>query len=653
MFRMDLTDPRLPYPSTNRRPKLPSKYSVPNGFAIRLAEEYLTDTLCPTMDLRMPDIRPDQLPPEWDLADLYPLGEADPDLQRDMETGDQKAKEFATRFRGLWGKNNVSGQEVALALRDYQCLQEALDRPLVFAMLHHAANTTDPSKGKLLAKARETHSKASQELLFFELEWLQVEEANAAEILGFPEVDPFAHWLLHRRVFCPHTLSEPEEKILERKQISGRAAFRRLFDETLGSLKFQVDEVGAEVSLQTALSRLYDPIRETRRLAAKGITKTLEGHSRELGFILNTLVHEHQDDCALRNYPRPDMPRNLSNQVSGDLVRLVMETVESRHDLVSRYYRLKAKLLGLEDLYDYDRYAPLPGETGTMGWSEAQRLVVDAYGGFHPEAGRIVSLFFEKNWIDAKPRSGKRSGAFCSSGLASLHPYTLMTYTGRMRDVSTLAHELGHGLHQYLAREKGHLQADAPLVLAETASVFGEMLVHQKILKQTTDPKARLLLMAGKMEDSFATVFRQIVLTRFEHEVHTARRESGELSLADLGALWMKTNQQMFGDSLELKPDYAVWWTYIGHFIHSPFYCYAYAFGELLVLALYAKYVEQGPLFAKTYMEFLEAGGSQSPETLLKKMGLDWNTKAFWQAGLDLLDQNLITMENLAKSIEK
>ncbi len=599
----------------------------------------------------MPEIQSGQLPPAWDLTDLYPLGESDPGLQRDMESGVQKAKELALRFRGFWIAPKITGKEVALALGDYQQLQESLDKPLVFAMLHHAALTTDPARGRLLSQARETNSKALQEILFFELEWLQVEEAQALQILGFPEVAPFAHWLLHKRVFRPHTLSESEEKILERKQVSGRSAFRRLFDESIGGLKFQVGESAEEVSLQAALAKLYDPDRETRRWAASGITKTLEARSRDFAFILNTLVYEHQDDCSLRNYPSPDMPRNLSNQVSVELVRLVMETVESRHDLVCRYYRLKAKLLGLKGLTDYDRYAPLPGETGNLNWSQAQTLVVDAYKGFHPEAGRIVSLFFEKKWIDATPRPGKRSGAFCSSGLASLHPYTLMTYTGRMRDVSTLAHELGHGLHQYLARDRGHLQADAPLVLAETASVFGEMLVHQKILQQTTDPKTKLLLMAGKMEDSFATVFRQIVLTRFEHEVHTIRREKGELSTADLGALWMKTNQQMFGDSLELQPGYSVWWSYIGHFVHSPFYCYAYAFGELLVLALYARYLEQGPAFAENFLAFLEAGGSQNPETLLKNLGVDWNTKAFWQGGLDLLDQNLKSMDSLATSI--
>lgn len=591
------------------------------------------------------------LPPEWDLSDLYTLGENDPALSGDMETGVNLAKDFASRYRGFWARPDLTGTQIARAFQEYQDLQEKIDRPLIFAMLHHSALTTDAARGKLLAKSREFHSKASQELLFFELEWIQLDEAKAGLLLGYPEVALFVHWLEHRRVFRPHTLSEPEEKILERKQLSGRAAFRRFFDETLGTLKFQVDGTAAEVSLQGALSKLYDPNRDQRRLAAEGITKTLEAHSRDLGFILNTLVHDHQDDCALRNYPSPDMPRNLSNQVSGDLVRLVMETVESRHDLVSRYYKLKAKLLGLEKLYDYDRYAPLKGDTGTMEWDQARELVVGAYGDFHPEAGRIVSLFFEKNWIDAIPRPGKRSGAFCSSGLASLHPYTLMTYTGRMRDVSTLAHELGHGLHQYLARDRGYLQADAPLVLAETASVFGEMLVHQKILDRTTDPKAKLLLMAGKIEDSFATVFRQIVLTRFEHEVHKARKETGEISGQDLGNLWMKANQAMFGDSLELNPGYGSWWSYIGHFIHSPFYCYAYAFGELLVLALYAQYLEQGKPFATSYFEFLAAGGSQSPETLLKKLGLDWNKAEFWQGGLKLLDKHLQTMESLANSL--
>ena len=591
------------------------------------------------------------LPPEWDLSDLYALGEHDPGLSGDMESGVSLAKEFSGRYRGFWNRTNLTGLEIASVFQEYQDLQEKIDRPLIFAMLFHSALTTDPSRGKLLAKSREFHSKASQELLFFELEWIQLEEGFAGKILGFPEVNPFVHWLEHRRVFRPHTLSEPEEKILERKQLTGRAAFRRFFDETIGSLKFQVEGSQGEISLQSALSRLYDPDREQRRLASEGITKTLEAQARGLGFILNTLVHEHLDDCALRNYPASDMPRNLSNQVSGDLVRLVIETVESRHDLVSRYYKLKSKLLGFEKLYDHDRYAPLKGETGTMEWDQARELVVGAYGDFHPEAGRIVSLFFEKNWIDATPRAGKRSGAFCSSGLASIHPYTLMTYTGRMRDVSTLAHELGHGLHQYLARERGYLQADAPLVLAETASVFGEMLVHQKILDQTKDPRAKLLLMAGKIEDSFATVFRQIVLTRFEHEVHKARKETGEVSLEDLGSFWMKANQAMFGDSLQLNPGYQCWWSYIGHFVHSPFYCYAYAFGELLVLALYAKYLEQGKPFAKAYFEFLSAGGSQKPEKLLKELGIDWSNAEFWQGGLRLLDRHLETMELLADSI--
>ncbi len=592
------------------------------------------------------------LPPEWDLSDLYALGENDPSLKGDMELGVSLAKNFSGRFRGFWSNPELTGEQVSAVFQEYQQLQEKIDRPLIFAMLYHSALTTDSGRGKLLAKSRESHSKASQELLFFELEWIQLEEERAGHILGFPETAPFVHWLEHRRVFRVHTLTEAEEKILERKQLSGRAAFRRLFDETLGTLKFQIEGTPAELSLQGALSKLYDPNRDQRRLAAEGITKTLESHSRQLGFILNTLVHDHLDDCALRNYPASDMPRNLSNQVSGELVRLVMETVESRHDLVCRYYKLKANLLGLDKLYDYDRYAPLKGETGTMEWDQARELVVGAYGDFHPEAGRIVSLFFEKSWIDAVPRPGKRSGAFCSSGLASVHPYTLMTYTGRMRDVSTLAHELGHGLHQYLARDRGYLQADAPLVLAETASVFGEMLVHQKILDQTTDPKAKLLLLAGKIEDSFATVFRQIVLTRFEHEVHNARKETGEVSVQDLGNLWMKANQSMFGDSLELNPGYGSWWSYIGHFVHSPFYCYAYAFGELLVLALYAKYLDQGKPFAAAYFEFLAAGGSKSPEKLLNKLGIDWNKAEFWQGGLKLLEKHLETMESLAASIK-
>lgn len=585
-------------------------------------------------------------PPSWNLTDLYSQGQDDPKLIADMEEAPGRATQFAAKYRGFWHKKDQSGADVLRAIEDYQELQEFLDRPLVFAMLYHSALTTDPTRGKLLAKAREAHSRANRDLIFFELEWIKLEDGDAQRVLSQEAVAKYRHWLSQRRVFRPHTASEPEEKIVERKQLTGRSAFRRFFDETISALKFQ-PKPGEEVSLQVVLSRLYDPNRDVRKAAAEAITRTLSLREKDLSFILNTLVHEHIDECEMRGYQNPDDPRNLSNQVDAKLVRVVMEVVESRHDLVARYYKVKKQILGLEQLEDFDRYAPLPGDSGSMGWEEAREVVVGSYGEFHPEAGRIVSLFFENDWIDAEPRDGKRSGAFCASGIASVHPYSLMSYTGRMRDVSTLAHELGHGLHQYLARAKGHLQADAPLVLAETASVFGEMLVYKRILERTTDPKQRLLLMAGKIEDSFATVFRQIVLTRFEHQVHRLRKEDGELSTQTLAKLWMETNQKMFGDSLRLNEGYSNWWSYIGHFIHSPFYCYAYSFGELLVLALYAKYMEEGEPFKEKYMAFLAAGGSESPAELIAKMGLDWSQPEFWQKGLGVLEEYVKTMEDL------
>ncbi len=589
------------------------------------------------------------MPPSWSLQDLYRSGAEDPQLALDMENAPVLAGQFASIYRGFWAKSAHTQGEILKAIEDYQALQENLDRPLVFAMLHHSALTTDPARGKLLSQAREAHSRANRDLIFFELEWIQLPQVEADKILALKEIAKYRHWLSQRRVFRPHTLSEPEEKIAERKQLSGRSAFRRYFDETISGLRVAQGE-GKEVSLQVALSMLYDPVRSVRQNAAQAITRTLKTREKDMGFVLNTLVLEHRDDCDMRSYQQPDDPRNLSNQVDSSLVRMVMEVVESRQDLVARYYKIKGRLLGIAHLEDHDRYAPLPGDAGTMNWAEARELVVNSYGAFHAEAGRIVSLFFENDWIDAQPRDGKRSGAFCASGLASQHPYSLMSFTGRMRDVSTLAHELGHGLHQYLARDRGHLQADAPLVLAETASVFGEMLVYRNILNRTTDKNQRILLMGGKIEDSFATIFRQIVLTRFEHEVHRLRKEDGELSLTTLAKVWMETNQKMFGDSLRLNEGYSNWWSYIGHFIHSPFYCYAYAFGELLVLALYAKYIEEGPAFPAKYMEFLAAGGSEKPSVLLEKMGLDWSKPEFWLKGLGVLENDVTTMEKLAGS---
>jgi oligoendopeptidase F len=341
-------------------------------------------------------------------------------------------------------------------------------------------------------------------------------------------------------------------------------------------------------------------------------------------------------------------PRHLANEIDGKVVEALMTAAESAYPMVQRYYRLKARLLGLKQLKDYDRYAPIPGGLPAVPWDEARRIVTESYEAFSPKAGGIVKRFFDKKWIDAEPRDGKRGGAFSSSGLPSLHPYILMSYTDKLRDVMTLAHELGHGLHQYLSRGVGYLQCDTPLTTAETASVFGEMLVFKRLQEAYPDPQARLAMLCGKIEDAFATVFRQVVLTRFEQSVHAARSSEGELSAERINELWMKANLPMHGDVVELTPGYACWWSYIGHFIHSPFYCYAYAFGELLVLALVKKYEEDGKRFVPKYLRMLAAGGSQPPHELVASLGVDVTDPAFWGLGLRLLDEMVSEAEALA-----
>ncbi len=360
---------------------------------------------------------------------------------------------------------------------------------------------------------------------------------------------------------------------------------------------------------------------------------------------------DHRSDCNLRHFDSPMGPRHLANEISESVVNALMTATERHHDLVQRYYRLKARLLGVTPLYDYDRYAPLFPDQPACDWSKAQQIVRESYTAFSPKAGEIVGQFFERRWIDAELRQGKRGGAFSSSAVPSAHPYILMSFTDKLRDVMTLAHELGHGLHQYLSRPVGYLQCDTPLTTAEMASVFGEMLTFQRLLQLYPEPRTRLAMLCGKIEDGFATVFRQVVLTRFEQALHKARQEQGELTTEQINDLWLAANRPMHGDAVELTPGYAWWWEYIGHFVHVPFYCYAYAFGELLVLALVQKYKQEGAAFVPRYLDLLASGGSDAPHVLLAQMGVDVNDPAFWELGLRLLGDMVDEAEGLAKRL--
>ncbi len=589
----------------------------------------------------------------WNLGDLYD-GVDDPAIGRDLDEALRRARAFETAYRGRIDVAGGPAPEVlAAAVAELESLFEQMDRPAVYASLVHAAKTDDPKHGALLSRTREARTAINKHLIFFDLEWVKLPDETVRALLDRPELTRFRHYLEQKRVWRPHYLSEPEEKVLDEKSVTGRAAFVRLFDETVSTMLFPFEHDGRtdRLPMQQVNAKLYDADRSVRRAAALALTRGLQENARLLTFIFNTVVLDHQSDCTLRNYPSPIAPRNLANEISDEVVEALMAATERHHATVQRYYRLKARLLRLEPLYDYDRYAPLFPDLPTCDWPTARRIVHESYQAFSPRAGAIIGEFFDRSWIDAELRPGKRGGAFSSSAVPSVHPYILMNYTDKLRDVMTLAHELGHGLHQYLARPVGYLQCDTPLTTAETASVFGEMLTFQRLQVLYPEPRIRLAMLCSKIEDGFATAFRQVVLTRFEQQLHRTRREQGEISTEQINALWRQANLPMHGDAVVLTEDYDWWWMYIGHFIHVPFYCYAYAFGELLVLALVQKYKQEGPAFAPRFLELLAAGGSDRPQVLLAKLGVDVTDPAFWELGLRLLGDMVAEAEMLAEQL--
>jgi oligoendopeptidase F len=589
----------------------------------------------------------------WKLEDLYD-GLGDPRLNRDLEAARARAQAFEATYRGRIQTDSGPAPDLLLAaLQELEGLTEQMDRPAVYASLVHAAKTDDPRHGALLSHTREQRTAINKHLIFFDLEWIKVDDEAARRLCGLPQLARFKHFLEQKRAWKPHYLSEPEEKVLEEKTLTGRAAFVRLFDETVASIAFPFEYAGhsEKLSLQQLNAKLYDADRSVRKAAAEGLTAGLRDNARLLTYVHNTLVLDHHSDCALRQFAGPMAPRHLANEISDTVVEALMTATERHSGIVQRYYRLKGRLLGLEPLYDYDRYAPIFSDQPTCDWPRARQIVQDSYDAFSPRAGAIIRQFFEKSWIDAALRPGKRGGAFSSSAVPSAHPYILMNYTDKLRDVMTLAHELGHGLHQYLSRPVGYLQCDTPLTTAETASVFGEMLTFQQLLKRYPEPRTRLAMLCGKIEDGFATVFRQVVLTRFEQALHRARQEKGELTTEQINELWLSANRPMHGDVVRLTDGYGWWWLYVGHFVHAPFYCYAYAFGELLVLALVQTYKQEGPAFVPRYLELLAAGGSDAPHALLAKLGVDVNDPGFWELGLRLLGDMVTEAEQLAAAL--
>jgi oligoendopeptidase F len=583
----------------------------------------------------------------WDLDDLYPEP-AEPAIERDLDAAEAAAARFAERYRGRVA--SLDAPSLAAAVGELEALLEPPGRAGAYAGLRFAADTSAPAHGALLQRVQERGSAIRNAVLFFQLEWVALDDARASALLASPALARRRHLLESMRRYRPHLLSEPEERILEELANTGERAWSRLFDEILAAARFPITLAGEakELSEEEILSLLYDPDRERRRAAAAGLTAGLRRHARLLAFVFNTLVQNKATEDRLRAYPDPLAARHLSNEIEPASVAALLAACERGYPTVQRYYRLKARLLGLSELADYDRYAPLGEARSHVAFEGARHIVLDAYRDFSPDMAKLAARFFERRWIDAELRPGKRGGAFSASTVPSAHPYVLLNYTGTLRDVMTVAHELGHGVHQSLAREQGLFEQDTPLTLAETASVFGEMLVFRRLLREETDPRTRLALLCGKLEDAFATVFRQVVMTRFEEKLHAARRSEGELPIERINALWLEANAPMHGDAVRLTDDYAWWWLYIPHFVHSPFYCYAYAFGELLVLALLRRYDEEGEAFVPRYLRLLRAGGSQAPAALLGELGLDVTDPRFWDGGLAVLAEMVSEAEKLA-----
>jgi oligoendopeptidase F len=586
----------------------------------------------------------------WDLTDLY-AGPDDPRIGTHLDAARSAAQRFNQRYRGkIQGDDGPSPAAVVEAVTTMESILEQVAKVCAYADLLHAADVTPPTHGALVVRAQEEASAVRRDLLFFELEWLAVDDAAAQRVVNDPLCQKYRHFLCSLRRYRPHVLSEPEERILEEKANTGARAFARLFDEVSSSLAFDVDLAGGRQRLNESgvLALLYDNRRAVRQAAADALTRGLRSNELLLGFIFNTLIQDHAVDDRLRTYADPMDSRHLANEIDSGTVEALMQACEQKHDLVQRYYHLKGRLLGIRPLADYDRYAPLTEQTLTASWAECREIVLAAYAAFSPRMNEIAGTFFEQRWIDAAVRTGKRGGAFSAPTVPSVHPYVLVNYTGQLHDVMTVAHELGHGVHQYLSRGQGYLQAETPLTMAETASVFGEMLVFEHLLRGVNDRASRLALLCGRIEDTIATVFRQVALTRFEQQLHRSRRTHGELSREQIGTLWQDVNAALYGDSVMLTENYRWWWAYIPHFVHTPFYCYAYAFGELLVLALYEIYRREQAPFVPKYLELLAAGGSDTPANLLQRIGIDVSDPTFWQLGLEPLRHMVDEAERLA-----
>jgi oligoendopeptidase F len=595
----------------------------------------------------------------WDLDPLVD-GNGAGGARAQLSQARERARALAERHAGKVAELDCDSLLAAMA--ELGELQELIGRAGTYAGLRFSCDTADPENGALMQEVQERATEIETMLLFFELEWAALADERVEELLADERLSFCAHYLRNARRYREHLLSEPEEKILAEKSVTGSSAWSRLFDELTSAIEVRLpgmasagagrgeDEgVRETVALDVALSRLVLPDRDERRATAEAVTEALAPGLRTRAFLFNTLLADKAIDDRLRRYPSWLAARNLSNEASDESVAALIEAVRARYELPRRWYRLKAKLLGIDKLADYDRMASVTSDEATYSFAQARELVLDCYCTFSPRLGDVARRFFDERYIDAPVRPSKRGGAFCASAVPSAHPYVMLNYTSRRRDVLTLAHELGHGVHFALAAEQGVFHQGTPLTLAETASVFGETIVFGRLLEEDSSPASRLALLAENIEGALATVFRQVAMNRFEDLVHGDRREQGELSVERFAELWVQSQGEMFGDSVQITEGYRSWWSYIPHFIGSPGYVYAYAYGQLLALSVYQQYELRGEELVPRYLEMLAAGGSRSPEELGQIVGIDLADPGFWDAGLDLLERQLQAAEEAAQ----
>ncbi len=576
--------------------------------------------------------------PEWNLADLYPSPTA-PEIARDLKAAADEARRIKEAYHGKLVGLASDGAVLALAIEEFERFVELMGRLGSYAGLYYAGNQGDPERAKFYGDISEKLTAISTEIIFFDLELNQIDEAVMANAMKNPRLARYKPWIDNVRKEKPYQLEEKIERLFHEKSQTGGGAFNRLFNETIAALRFPVAGEAEPLALEMTLNMLSSPDEKKRGAAADALAKVFKDNVRLFTLITNTLAKDKEISDRWRGFKDVADSRHLANQVEAEVVDALVSSVRAAYPRLShRYYAMKAKWLGKERLSHWDRNAPLPERPErTFAWQDAQRLVLGAYHDFAPEMSAVAGEFFDRNWIDAPARAGKAPGAFAAATVPSVHPYVLLNYLGKPRDVMTLAHELGHGVHQMLARPQGALLAPTPLTLAETASVFGEMLTFKAMLRETHEPKERKALIAGKVEDMLNTVVRQVAFYTFERKLHEARRQ-GELTPDQLGAIWLETQSESLGPAIELKPGYEVFWAYVPHFVHSPFYVYAYAFGDCLVNSLYGLYDEAHPGFVNKYFDMLKAGGSKHHSELLAPFGLDASKPEFWNKGLKVIE---------------